>query len=163
AVYRNSNRIQEFGGGKKENLRPVAPAPLPEGKNGGEALRDAIRGKDLAGAEAMLAGLCKTSHVEAYNRLQAALHDGTEVHRVNMVYRAWALRDFVGIENATTMFRESLHYFQNAQNQKNQSIFSLTQVILPKVMDQYHLHDKVLGKESPDDAWVEKTSVALFA
>src|SRR6185436_12856104 len=34
---------------------------------------------------------------------------------------------------------------------------------LPKVMDQYHLHDKVLGKESPDDAWVEKTSVALFA
>ena len=163
AVYRNSIRIQEFGGGKKEVLKPVVPAPLPEGKNGGEALRDAIRGKDLAGAEAMLAGLCKSSHVEAYNRLQVALQDGTEVHRVNMVYRAWALLDIVGVEHAYTMFRESLHYFQNAENSKNQGMFSGTRVVLPKLLDQYHLHDKALGKRTPDDAWVEKTSIALFA
>lgn len=163
AVYRNSNRIQEFGGGKKEVLKPLAPAPLPEGKNAGEAMRDAIRNKDLAAAEATLVGLCKSSHVEGYNRLQTALHDGTEVHRVNMVYRAWALLDFVGVENATSMFRESLHYFNTAENQKSKDHFGVMRAILPKLMDQYHLHDKAFGKESPDDAWVEKTSVALFA
>src|SRR5436190_23424459 len=32
-LYRNTNRIHEFGGRGKEVLRPVAPAELPEGKS----------------------------------------------------------------------------------------------------------------------------------
>jgi hypothetical protein len=162
AVYRNSSRIQDFGGGKKEALRPVQPAALPQGKTGGEALRDAIRRNDLKNAEETLLTLTQSSAAEAFNHVQVALHDSTEVHRVNIVYRAWSLLDLVGRENAHTLLRESLHYFAASESGKNREHFSGARALLPKLIDQYHLNDKTPGKQVPDDAWVEKTSVSLF-
>lgn len=163
ALHRNTNRIHEFGGRAKEILKPVAAAPVPEGKPGGEALRDAIRGKDLKGAEATLATLCSTSAENAYEHVQTALHDSAEVHRVNMVYRAWGLLDIVGLDHAHTLLRQSLHYFQTQENSKHRDHFSGARALLPKLMDQYDLCCKPPGAKTPDDDWVEGTSVALFA
>jgi len=123
-LYRNTNRIHEFGGRAKEVLRPVAPAELPEGKSGGDAIREAVRGGDVKTAEARLATACKSSPAEAFNQVQEALHDGTEVHRVNMVYRAWGLLEIVGLDHAHTLLRESLHYFVAAEKNKNNSFAS---------------------------------------
>ncbi len=162
ALYRNSNRIQEFGGRAKEVLRPVRPAALPEGLSGGEAVREAVRRKDLRGAEETLAGLCASSPAGAFNQVQAALHDSTEVHRVNMVYRAWGLLDIVGLEHAHTLLRQSLHYFVTQEGSKNRDHFSGARSLLPKLVDQYRLYGKPPGKQSPDDAWVERMSVNLF-
>lgn len=163
AVWRNSDRIQGFGGGKKENLLPVAAVPLPESRSGGEAVRDAVRKLDLKSAEGMLAEVCKSSAADAFNAVQTALHDATEVHRVNMVYRAWGLLDLVGRENALTLLRESLHYFVTFEAQKHRDFFSGPRTVLPKLVDQYRLYEKPPGTKAADDAWIERTSAALFA
>jgi hypothetical protein len=163
ALYRNTNRIHEFGGRTKEVLKPVEAAPIPEGKPGGEAMRDAIRGNNLKGAEATLATLCKASAENAYEHVQSALHDSAEVHRVNLVYRAWGLLDIVGMDHAHTLLRQSLHYFQAQENSKYRDHFSGARALLPKLMDRYDLCCKPPGARKPDDDWVEKTSAALFA
>ena len=130
-LYRNTNRIHEFGGRAKEVLRPVAPAELPEGKSSGEAIREAVRKFDVKTAEAMLATACKSSAAEAFHQVQSALHDSTEVHRVNIVYRAWSLLDIVGRENAHTMLRQSLHYFVTQDHAKYKDYFSGARILLP--------------------------------
>jgi hypothetical protein len=163
ALYRNTNRIHEFGGRGKEVLKPVQAAPIPDGKPGGEAMRDAIRGNNLKAAEATLATLCQASAESAYEHVQTALHDGAEVHRVNMVYRAWGLLDIVGAEHAHTLLRQSLHYFLAQDHGKQRDHWSGARALLPKLMDEYELCCKPPGKRTPDDDWVEKTSVALFA
>ena len=160
AVYRNTQRIQEMGGAKKETLKPVTAAPAPEN---GAAIRDAVRRLDLTGAEALLAGACKTSVETGFNQLQAALHDSTEVHRVNMVYRAWGLLDIVGRDNALTLLRESLHYFVNSEGGKNKDHFSGARALLPKLIEQYHLNDKPSRVKEADASWVEKMSATLLA
>jgi hypothetical protein len=69
----------------------------------------------------------------------------------------------VGLENATTLLRESLHYFVAAEGSKNRDHFSGTRALLPKLMDQYGLCCQPPGSRKPEDAWVEQTSISLFA
>jgi hypothetical protein len=161
-IYRNSSRIQEFGGRRKEVLHPIRPGVLPEGRGGGEVLQEAVRRNDLKGAEATFAALSRSSSGDAFNQLQTALHDSTEVHRVNLVYRAWSLLEIVGRENAHTMLRQSLHYFVGQDHGKYSEYFSGARNLLPKLMDRHGLVDRPTGKLVPDDAWVEQTSRTLF-
>jgi len=58
-LYRNTNRIQEKGGRKDEVLHAVKPAPLPEGKLGAEAVREAVHHKEVVEAERMLATVAR--------------------------------------------------------------------------------------------------------
>ena len=41
---------------------------------------------------------------EAYNHLQYAVQDEVDVHRVVLSWRAWALLEFTGEEQAHTLF-----------------------------------------------------------
>src|SRR5262245_10570525 len=50
-LYRNTNRIQAFGGVKQEVLHPVEPGDLPASANGGELLQAATRKADFNAAE----------------------------------------------------------------------------------------------------------------
>src|SRR5262249_28063011 len=68
-LYRNTNRIQERGGRRNEVLRPVEPAALPEGRNGGEVLREAVRRPNLDQAERAFAGIASTSAKAALDAL----------------------------------------------------------------------------------------------
>jgi hypothetical protein len=81
-LYRNTNRIQEFGGRKSEVLRAVAPARLSEGRVGSEVLREEVRGKDVQAAERTFAALAQVSPEDAFNDLLYVVQDNTEVHRV---------------------------------------------------------------------------------
>jgi hypothetical protein len=58
-LYRNTSRIQAFGGRKNEVLRELpAPSPLPSGDaTPGEILRAVVRAKDVALAEGVYAAL----------------------------------------------------------------------------------------------------------
>jgi hypothetical protein len=159
-IYRNSARIQEFGGGRKEVLHPVQAGTLPEGRLPGEVLRDAIRANDLKAAETTFAAISRSG--EGFDPLQIALHESTEVHRVNIVYRAWSLLDIVGRENAHTMLRQSLHYFVTQDHGKNKDIFTGARILLPKLIDQYHLYDRPLGQRTLDDDGVERMSRTIF-
>ena len=95
-LYRNTNRIQEEGGRKREAMHTVKPAELPKDRNGGELLREATRRRDQAAAEATFAALCSGPADEAYNHLQFAVEDEVDVHRVVLAWRSWALRDLDG-------------------------------------------------------------------
>src|SRR3954471_7113438 len=81
-LYRNTNRIQEHGGRASEVLHTVRPGTLSAGHDSGEALRDAVRGKDMNEAERTFAAIAAVSPDEAFNSLLVAVEDYTEVHRV---------------------------------------------------------------------------------
>ena len=101
--YRNTKRIQEKGGRKEEVLHVVEPAALSAGGPGGELLRQAVRRKDMNGAEATFAALAQFSDDDALNQLLCAVQDNTEVHRVVLPYRSWDLLDLIGREQAHTL------------------------------------------------------------
>jgi hypothetical protein len=158
ALYRNTERIHAFGGRAKEVLRPVEPSAPPQGTS----LRDAVRALDVKGAEAAFAAVCRGSAEAGLNAVQGALHDSAEVHRVNMVWRAWGLLDLVGAEHAHTLLRQSLRYFANAEKSKQRDHFSGARELLPKLIDQHRLFDRPPGTRVPDDAWIGRTSAELF-
>ena len=61
-------------------------------------------------AERTFAAIAAVSPDEAFNSLLVAVEDHTEVHRVVLPYRAWALLDVVGKEQVHTMLRQSVRY-----------------------------------------------------
>src|SRR4051812_45785645 len=68
-LYRNTNRIQEHGGPASEVLHAVRPGTLSAGQDPGEALRDAVRRKDMDDAERTFAAIAAGSPEEAFNSL----------------------------------------------------------------------------------------------
>lgn len=167
-LYRNTNRIQEAGGRQHEVLQPVTPAPLSEGKPGGEALREAVRARDVNKAEqtfAALVGSCGDGCCaeDAFNDLLYAVQDNTEVHRVVLPYRAWDLLDLVGKEQAHTLLRQSVRYCVKAESWPRNAEWDEPRSVLPKLMEQYHLLDKTPGTRASDDKWVEEMSRTIFA
>src|SRR5204863_312364 len=68
-LYRNTNRIREVGGRRAEVLRVVEPTAPPAGRVGGEILREAVRAKDVDGAERTFAALAKGPPAGAVEQL----------------------------------------------------------------------------------------------
>lgn len=161
-LYRNTNRIHDFGGRKSEVLHPITAGALPAGVVAGDAVRDAVRGKDINEAEKIFAAAA-VSPEEAFNAVMYAVDDNTEVHRVVLPYRAYALLDLVGSEQALTMLRQSVRYCVKSEQRNNRNAeFDRPRTLLPKVFDQHKLADKKPGTRVPDDAWVEQFSETLF-
>jgi hypothetical protein len=161
-LYRNTNRIQEKGGRKSEVLHPVAP---PDGESlnyaSGEALRTAVRSREMDKAEQVFAGLAGRGADEAFNALLYAVHDHTEVHRVVLPYRAWEMLDLVGKEQAHTLLRQSVRYCVKAESWGGAS-YNEPKALLPKLMEQYKLLEKKPGDKPADDAFVEQLSETIF-
>src|SRR5262249_48826011 len=164
-LYRNTNRIQAFGGVKQEVLHPVEPGEGSAGANGGEQLQAATRKADFDTAEKTFAALIKKQPAgEAFNHLQYAVQDEMDVHRVVLAWRSWALLDLTGKEQAHTLLRQSVRYAVRTEqyivNQKRQPPEIRT--ILPKLLDQFKLVGRPLGKRAADDAWVEHLSMTIY-
>ncbi|MBI4584702.1 MAG: hypothetical protein HY717_11870 [Planctomycetes bacterium] len=161
-LYRNTNRIQESGGRKAEVLHAVKPASLPEGRPGGEVLREAIRRKDVEEAERAFAALSKGSAEEAFNHLLIAVEDSAEVHRVVLPYRAWDLLEMIGKEHAHTLLRQSVRYCVKTESQQNSDRFGLPRALLPKLFEEKGLLGRSLGSRPVESAWVEELSRTIF-
>ena len=162
-LYRNTNRIQEHGGRASEVLHAVKPGVLSAGHDSGEALREAVRGKDMNEAERTFAAIAAVSPDEAFNSLLVAVEDNTEVHRVVLPYRAWELLDVVGREQAHTMLRQSVRYcVKSEQTQKHGAVNDETRSLLPRLFDQYHLPRTSPGAKRPGDEWVASTCKTVF-
>ncbi len=161
-LFRNTSRIQAFGGRKNEVLRTVAPAPLPEGRVGGEVLRDAVRAKDMAAAEAAFAGLARGTPDETLNHVLYAVEDDAEIHRVALAYRAWELSGVIGAEHAYTLLRQSVRYCARAETGRRGGLFGKARTLLQKLLEEEHLLDRKPGTTACDDAWIEATSRAIF-
>jgi hypothetical protein len=161
-LYRNTNRIHEFGGRASEVLRQVEPAVISPGEPGGETLRAAVRAKDLARAEATFAALAQASPEMALADLMFAVDDATEVHRVVLPYRAWDLLHIIGPEQAHTLLRQSVRYCVRSEERTSGPTKDGPRATLPKVMDQHHLAGKSPGSRAADDAWVDALSQTIF-
>src|SRR5437867_9762922 len=133
-LYRNTNRIQEKGGRKEEVLHPVKPATLPEGRPGGDVLREAVHRKDVTEAERTFAALAQISADDALNHLLYAVQENTEVHRVVLPYRAWDLLELIGKEQAHTLLRQSVRYCVRAESWQNTSSVAEPRTLLPKML-----------------------------
>jgi hypothetical protein len=162
-LYRNSRRIQEFGGRSCEVLHPVDPAALTNGRAGGEKLRDAVRKADVNEAERAFADMAKGSAGEAFNHLQFTVEDEVDVHRVVLAWRAWAVLDLAGRDQAHTLLRQSVRYCVEAEAgiRKRASQPEIRNV-LPKLLDQYRLLGRALGQRTADDGWVERLSSTIY-
>jgi hypothetical protein len=162
-LYRNTNRIQEVGGRASEVLHAVKPATLSAGLDRGEALRDAVRRRDMDEAEGTFAAIAAGSPDEAFNSLLVAVEDNTEVHRVVLPYRAWELLDVVGHDQAHTMLRQSVRYcVKSERTQKPSAANDEPRALLPRLFDQYHLPKASPGTKRPGDEWVAAMSKTLF-
>jgi len=162
-LYRNSTRIQEQGGRENEVLHLVEAANLPPEARNGEALREATRSGDMERAERTFAALAKGPSGEAFNHLLWAVQDEVEVHRVVLAWRAWALLDLTGKEQAHTLLRQSVRYCVSSERQRlnGNGPEPGIRAVLPKLMDEHRLLERPMGDHKPDDAWVEKLSGAI--
>jgi hypothetical protein len=162
-LYRNASRIQECGGAKHEELHPVAAAELPAGRPSNEVLRDATRKADMDGAERVFAAIIRGPIGEAYNHLQYCVQDEIDVHRVVLAWRAWVLLDLTGKEHAHTLLRQSVRFCVDEERGIQKSGRQPeVRAVLPKLLDQYHLVGRPLGKRAADDAWVEHLAGTIY-
>jgi hypothetical protein len=161
-LYRNTNRIGEYGGRSNEVLRQVQPAAISPGDHGGEALRAAVRARDLNRAEGTFAALAGGAPEDAFNDLLIAVEDNTEVHRVVMPYRAWDLLAVVGAQHAHTMLRQSVHYCVKHEDYSAGARSAGARSVLPKALDEHHLAGRTAGTRAADDAWIEAMSRTIF-
>ena len=158
-LYRNTNRIQQHGGRSNEVLHPVEPAGQ---QVTGEELREAIRRRDVALAERMLARETLASPEEAFNDLLLAVQDTPEVHRVVLPYRAWDLLGLIGREQAHTMLRQSVRYCIQAESHGRSTDLDEARTILPRMLEQHGLLGRAPGDRAADDAWIDQFSQLLF-
>ena len=161
-LYRNTARIQEFGGRAKEVLRIVAPAPFPKDRVGGEVIRDAVRAKDVTSAERAFAATSSDSADESLNSVLYAVEDNTDVHRVALPYRAWELAHIIGPEHAHTLLRQSVRYCVKEEAGNHGASFGKVRTLLPALLDDHHLLARAPGTKPADDEWIDMTSRAIF-
>jgi hypothetical protein len=161
-LYRNTNRIQEHGGRSSEVLHAVPSGTVPESSLNGEALRKAVRGKDVNQAERIFAGIAERSADDAFNAILMEVQDNTEVHRVVMPYRAWDMLELIGREQAHTLLRQSVRYCVKAESWSHSEAWDRPRQVLPAMLEKYKLLDKPLGTRTADDGMVEQLSQTFF-
>jgi hypothetical protein len=158
-LYRNTSNIQ---GRATEVLHPVAPAPLPKDRPGGEVLREATRAHDRDRAERILAALANGPVDDLFNQLQMSVQDEVDVHRIVLPWRAWVMLELTGKEHALTLFRQSVRHCIDQQIElREDHPESEIRTLLPKLLDQYRLLSRPLGKRNAEDKWVERLADTL--
>jgi hypothetical protein len=164
-LYRNTNRIQEKGGRKNEVLHPIKAADIPKEKLTGETLREATRKGDMDAAERTFAAMSHEPAGEAFNHLQFAIEDEVDVHRVVLSWRAYALLDVAGKEQAHTLLRQSVRYcVENEQYRlNNKRAEPGVRAMLPKMLDQYKLLSRPIGDKKAEDKWVDELAETIWS
>jgi hypothetical protein len=163
-LYRNADRIQEFGGRKEEVLHPVTADPMPVNANPSEFLRDASRSGDIDRADRAFAAFAQAPEGEAFNHLQFAVEDEVDVHRVVLAWRAWDTLELAGEEWAHCLLRQSIRYcaMQERNMINRDRDRSPIRALLPKLLDEYKLLELPLGHAAGDDAWVDQLANTMF-
>jgi hypothetical protein len=164
-LYRNTNRMQEEGGCEHEVLHAIEAGDISTADADGDHLQAAMRAADMTKAEQTFKAMMHAPTGEAFNHLQFAVQDEVDVHRVVLAWRAYALLDLTGKEQAHTMLRQSVRYCVNTEKnmanrgQKRSGI----RTVLPKLLDEHKLAGKTPGTREADDAFVLKLSQTVYS
>lgn len=162
-LYRNTERIQQFGGSSSEVLRRL-DATKHEGKHSGRELQVAVRNADFEGAEKIMASLSGESPTKIFNQVQHPVQDRANVHRVVLTWRAWLAIDLVGQQHASTLLRQSVRFCLRSSESRirdgkpDPELWTL----VPKLLDQYKLLSQPAGVREGDDEWVEELAWTIF-
>ena len=69
----------------------------------------------------------------------------------------------IGPEHAHTLLRQSVRYCVKSEREWNHTAEpDKPRVLLPKLLDQYHLVGKPLGTKAAEDGWVDRMSKTIF-
>jgi hypothetical protein len=168
-LYRNTDRIQQFGGSSHEVLRRIdadkhAGTDSTALDHAGERLQAATRAADFEGAEKIMASMSGESRERIFNAVQRPVQDEANVHRVVLAWRAWLAIDLVGEQYASTLLRQSVRFcLCDAETRvgKGQAAPQLW-TLLPQLLDQYKLLDQSVGERQGDDRWLEELAWTIF-
>jgi hypothetical protein len=160
-LYRNAQQIQSVGGASKATLEAIHAAEHASGDVGTE-IRDACRKLDVDRGEKLLAGA--GSPLEAFNALQPAIQDDLNVHRFVFAHRTYGLIGLLGPDYAHAMLRQCVRLCVDHEREhvKHNHPESPIRALVPKLLDQYQLAGKALGKRDPGDAAVEALCLAIY-
>jgi hypothetical protein len=161
-LFRNANRIQEFGGVQREVLHPVQPAAGPGNLTGPDQVRDAVRRADVNAAEGAYAAVAQGNADAALNFILHVVEDGAEVHRVVLPYRAWDLMGLIGRDHAHTLLRQSIRYCVKSETPQQRQYFEGVRTLVPRLLDQHQVLSRASGTRTADDRWVDELSQTIF-
>src|SRR5262245_5950182 len=152
-IYRNAQQCLTHGGAAKPTLMALHAAEHSEGGDMGLKIREACRKADLDGAEMLFGSLSTGSATDMLNALQPAVQDDINVHRFVFAHRTYGLAGLLGKDHAHTLLRQCVRFCVDSEQSivNNKRVPSEIRDVLPKVLDQYKLVGKVLGKRDPGD------------
>ena len=155
-LYRNSSRIQEFGGRESEVLHGLSASSSVNELNPA-TLHDAIKAKDANHAEQILSAFVSADPRSALDALIPAVQDNPEVHRTVLPYRAWDMQEIVGTQHALTLLRQSLRYCIRAEPARRVE-WDEHGKMLVSLLDECHLNGKEPGIKKAEDSFVQHLS-----
>lgn len=162
-LYRNSQQIQSVGGSSKVTLAAIHAAEHVSDGDVGTAIRDACRKADVERGEKLLTGV-GGSPLDAFNALQPAIQDDLNVHRFVFAHRTYGLVGLLGEEYSYSMLRQCVRLCADHERERieHKQAESPIRALLPKLLDQYKLDGKKIGKRDPGDAAVNDLCMAIY-
>ncbi|QDV46332.1 hypothetical protein Enr13x_62410 [Stieleria neptunia] len=163
-LYRNTDRIQQFGGSSREVLKRLDAVKHEGARVSAKALQAATRQADVVNAERIMASISDQPAKQIFNKVQFPVQDDANVHRVVLAWRAWLAIDLLGQQHAGTLLRQSVRFcLQDSKNrlEKGRPDPELW-TLLPKLLDQYKLPGKAIGARQGDDQWIDEMAWTLF-
>ncbi|HTM54871.1 MAG TPA: hypothetical protein VL175_12640 [Pirellulales bacterium] len=162
-LYRNSQQIQNVGGASKATLEAIHASEHSSQGDVGLDIRDACRKLDVERSEKLLAGV-GGKPLDAFNALQPAIQDDLNVHRFVFAHRTYGLVGLLGEEYAYSMLRQCVRLCIDHEREhvNGKHAESPIRALVPKLLDQYKLAGKQLGKRDPGDAFVDELSLAIY-
>ena len=162
-LYRNSQQIQSVGGASKATLEAIHAAEHASEGDVGIQIRDACRKADVERGEKLLAGV-GGSPLDAFNALQPAIQDELNVHRFVFAHRTYGLVGLLGEEYSYSMLRQCVRLCADHERERieHKHPESPIRALVPKLLDQYKLDGKKLGKRDPGDAAVNELCLTIY-
>jgi hypothetical protein len=165
-LYRNAQQIQSVGGALKTNFHTVDPVKsVGQSTTGdiGKQIRDACRRVDVNLGESLLASVADSPR-DAFNALQPAMQDDLNVHRFVFAHRTYGLVGLLGKEYSYSLLRQCVRFCANHEQGRleRKRPESPIRRLVPKLLDQYKLAGKSLGKRDPGDTFVDELSETIY-
>jgi hypothetical protein len=162
-LYRNSAQIQGVGGASTTAMHDMHPSEHAAEGDLSVQIRDACRQADVKQGEALLATVAN-SPIDSFNALQMAMQDDLNVHRFVFAHRTYGLVGLLGKEYSYSILRQCIRFCANHESNRisRKQPESPIRALVPKLLDQYKLAGKSLGKRDPGDAAVEQLATDIY-
>src|SRR5262249_30479762 len=98
----------------------------------------------------------------AFNDLQYCVQDEVDVHRVVLAWRAWAVLDLAGKEQAHTLLRQSVRFCVDQERGLAKRHTPEIRNVLPKLLDQYRLVGRPVGTRTAAEGWVDRLAMTVY-